>query len=248
MATYSSNLRLTLIASGADAGTWGNTTNYNLGSLLEGSIAGMASVSVVSVAQALTANNGFADESREAIIELVDGGVGAAFAIFAPPVSKTYAIRNTTAYDATIYNSTVIGNTTPAGTGVLVKAGATGAIFTDGTSFYAVKPLSTLPISEGGTGQTTQQAAINALVGSTTNARFLRGDGANATMAAIQAGDVPTLNQNTTGSAGSLATTNWTVSEFSGSLYFAYGGINKMRLDSSGNLVVVGNVTAYGTP
>jgi hypothetical protein len=57
----------------------------------------------------------------------------------------------------------------------------------------------------------------------------------------------PTLNQNTTGSAGSLATTNWTVSESGGYLYFQYGGVNKMRLDSSGNLVVTGNVTAYGT-
>lgn len=248
MATYSSNLRLTLIASGADAGTWGNTTNYNLGSLLEGSIAGLASVSVVSVAQALTANNGFADESREAILEFVDGGVGAAFAIFAPPVSKTYTVHNTTSYDATVYNSTVVGNTTPAGTGVLVKAGATGAIFSDGLDFYAVKPLDTIPISEGGTGQVTQQAAINALAGAVTAATFLRGDGTNATMSAIQAGDIPTLNQNTTGSAASLATTNWTVSEFSGSLYFAYGGVNKMRLDSSGNLVLLGNVTAYGTP
>lgn len=49
------------------------------------------------------------------------------------------------------------------------------------------------------------------------------------------------------GSAGSLATTNWTVSETGGVLYFKYGGTNKASLDSSGNLVVIGNVTAYGT-
>ena len=46
--------------------------------------------------------------------------------------------------------------------------------------------------------------------------------------------------------AGGLATANWTVSESGGYLYFKYGGANKMRLDSSGNLVVNGNVTAYG--
>lgn len=50
-----------------------------------------------------------------------------------------------------------------------------------------------------------------------------------------------------TGSAVSLATTNWTVSETAGVLYFAHGGTNKAKLDSSGNLTVVGNVTAYGT-
>jgi len=40
---------------------------------------------------------------------------------------------------------------------------------------------------------------------------------------------------------------NWTVAESGGVLYFAYGGTNKAKLDSSGNLTVVGNVTAYGT-
>jgi hypothetical protein len=41
---------------------------------------------------------------------------------------------------------------------------------------------------------------------------------------------------------------NWTVTESGGKLYFAYSGTNKASLDSSGNLICVGNVTAYGTP
>lgn len=49
-------------------------------------------------------------------------------------------------------------------------------------------------------------------------------------------------------SAAGTLTSNWTVSESGGKLYFAYSGTNKASLDSSGNLVVVGNVTAYGTP
>ena len=40
---------------------------------------------------------------------------------------------------------------------------------------------------------------------------------------------------------------NWTVTESAGVLYFATGGTNKMKLDASGNLTVVGDVTAYGT-
>lgn len=47
--------------------------------------------------------------------------------------------------------------------------------------------------------------------------------------------------------SGSLVTTNWTVVESSNYLYFRYGGVNKMRLDASGNLVVTGDVTAFGT-
>jgi hypothetical protein len=40
---------------------------------------------------------------------------------------------------------------------------------------------------------------------------------------------------------------NWTITESAGVLYFATGAVNKMKLDASGNLTVVGNVTAYGS-
>ena len=59
----------------------------------------------------------------------------------------------------------------------------------------------------------------------------------------------PTLNQNTTGSSGSIAVSGgWAVTPSGTKLYFAYNGVNKGSLDSSGNFIVVGNVTAYGTP
>ena len=40
---------------------------------------------------------------------------------------------------------------------------------------------------------------------------------------------------------------NWTITESAGVAYFATGGTNKMKLDASGNLTVVGDVTAFGT-
>jgi hypothetical protein len=58
-------------------------------------------------------------------------------------------------------------------------------------------------IINGGTGVTTAQAAMNTFAGATTSGQYLRGNGTNVVMAAIVAGDVPTLNQNTTGSSGS---------------------------------------------
>jgi len=39
----------------------------------------------------------------------------------------------------------------------------------------------------------------------------------------------------------------WTAVESGGVLYFKYNGISKMKIDSSGNLTVVGNITAYGS-
>lgn len=39
----------------------------------------------------------------------------------------------------------------------------------------------------------------------------------------------------------------WTVTEVSGVLKFSKGGVSKMSLDGFGNLIVSGDVTAYGT-
>jgi hypothetical protein len=61
-----------------------------------------------------------------------------------------------------------------------------------------------ISIARGGTGQSTQQAAINALAGATTSGLFLRGNGTNVSMSAIQVSDVPTLNQSTTGNAANV--------------------------------------------
>jgi hypothetical protein len=46
---------------------------------------------------------------------------------------------------------------------------------------------------------------------------------------------------------GSVDFGNWTITESGGSLYFATGGTNKMKLDASGNLDVVGNVNSNAT-
>ena len=62
----------------------------------------------------------------------------------------------------------------------------------------------TVAIVNGGTGTNSQQGAINALAGATTSGSYLRGNGANVLMSTIQATDVPTLNQNTTGTAGNV--------------------------------------------
>lgn len=132
--TYSPDLRLELIATGDQAGVWGSTTNVNLGTLLESAIAGYTSVSIISASQALTANNGAADQARFASIALTTT-TGAPFSVFAPPSPKLYVLYNASSYPAAIYNSTVTGNTTPAGTGILIPAGKTMAVWTDGTNF-----------------------------------------------------------------------------------------------------------------
>ena len=65
----------------------------------------------------------------------------------------------------------------------------------------------TVAIATGGSGQTTAQGAMNAFAGATTSGSYLRGNGTNVVMSTIQAADVPTLNQNTTGTAAGLSAT-----------------------------------------
>jgi hypothetical protein len=102
-------------------------------------------------------------------------------------------------------------STIPSGsvTSVALSGGTTGLTVSGSpiTTSGTITLGGTLAVANGGTGQTTQQAAINTLAGSVTNGAYLRGNGSNVVMSAIQAGDIPTLNQNTTGTAANVTGT-----------------------------------------
>jgi hypothetical protein len=132
--TYSPDLRLELIGSGEQSGVWGSTTNLNLGSLVEQAVAGVETIAISASNQALTAFFGAVDQSRNAVLVLSSG---AAANVYVPPVSKVYVVKNTGSFAITMFNSTVLGNTTAAGTGLTVAAGATASMFTDGANFSA---------------------------------------------------------------------------------------------------------------
>ncbi len=143
------------------------------------------------------------------------------------------------------------GNTSIAAHAVVIGEGATafasagpGALNTvlhgNGAadpSFSSVSLIAdvsnTLPIGNGGTGQTTQQTAINALAGGVTTAQYLRGNGTNVVLSGIQVTDVPTLNQNTTGTAANVT----------GTVAIANGGTGQTTQQTAIN-ALAGGVTA----
>lgn len=113
------------------------------------------------------------------------------------------------------------------------------------TTGTASNVTGTVAIANGGTGETTRQAAIDALAGSTTLGSYLRGNGTDVVMSAIQAADVPTLNQNTTGSAATL-TTGRTIA-ITGDLAYTSPSFNgSTNVTAAGTLATVNaNVGAF---
>ena len=228
--TYSTNLRVELIGSGDQAGTWGTTTDNNFAYIFDAAIAGYQAVTVTSTAQALTYVNGptsTANLNQSVYAMLKFNSASAATAIYAPPVSKTYIIWNNSGYTITVYNSTVIGNTTAAGTGVAILTGNKVMVWSDGTNFYEVQAQNltgTLAIVNGGTGQTTANAAFNALAPSQTsaNGKYLKSDGTNTSWDQIDistgdiTGTLPVANGGTgvttsTGSGNNVLSTSATL-------------------------------------
>jgi hypothetical protein len=177
--SYSPNLRIELIANGEQSGTWGSTTNVNLGTLIEDAVSGYVTVITGSANQALTAIDGAADQSRNMILDL-STSTGSAFNVFIPPSPKVYIVKNSSAQAATIYCSTSLGDTIPNGTGTVVPAGRVVIVFSDGVNvFPALTYLSyILDVASGGTGQssyTNGQILIGNSTGNTLSKSTLTG-------------------------------------------------------------------------
>jgi hypothetical protein len=159
--TYSPDLRIQLMANGENSGTWGTVTNTNLGTIIEDAIAGAANVSVTASPQALTAQNGLADQARCAAIILTTS-LTAPFTIYVPPVTKLYVIVNNTSYTATIGAATSAGGTTPSGGLTLaIPANSSCLVRCDGTNIR--EQLNTIvgDLTVGGTFTTAGNVVTN---------------------------------------------------------------------------------------
>ena len=148
--TYTTNIRLTKQGDGDNANTWGEILN-NVLSLVDQAVGSYTTISVGATSSvALTENQGSADQSRSAMLEITGtvGGAHTSIFVYLPSGSgKTYAIKNsvsanTTASDAVILR--VAGQTQ----GVTVPTGGTGFYFTNGTSVATLDSLTTATADE----------------------------------------------------------------------------------------------------
>ena len=168
--TYSPSLKLTLIGDGDQSGIWGQTTNTNLGTLLEQAITGVQSITMVDANYTLTNFNGVTNEARNAVL-VVTGTNNAIRDLIPPVVEKIYIVANNTTGGFAIR---VIGGS---GTGVNIPNGTTQVVYCDGTNFIAASAAFTngavLSVSGGGTGLSTLTANNVILGNGTSNPTFV---------------------------------------------------------------------------
>lgn len=146
----------------------------------------------------------------------------------------------------------------------LIFPGLTGYVKANGAGILTASAtvpsadLATVGIAQGGTGQTTQSAALTALAGTQVSGQYLRSNGTNTALSAIQAADVPTLNQNTSGSSASCTGNAATVSNgvyttgdqtIAGNKTFSstiIGSINGSSASCTGNAATATTATTAG--
>lgn len=124
---FTPSLRLALPTNGTEAGTWGNTVNNGLTSLVDTALAGTATITMTTADYTLSTANGAADEARAMFIKAV-GSPAAARNIICPALSKLYFVfNNTTGGFAQTFK-------TAAGAGVSVPNGSYAALYCNGTN------------------------------------------------------------------------------------------------------------------
>ena len=132
---YTSLLGLALPVTGELSGTWGDTVNNSITSLLDSAISGTTTISA-DADITLTTTTGAANEAREAIILWTAGGT-VTRNITAPAQSKTYIVINKSSSTQSI----VLRGVGPT-TGVTIIKGESAVCAWNGTDFIKVSNIS----------------------------------------------------------------------------------------------------------
>ena len=130
--TYSSNLKIELMTTGENSGTWGDVTNTNLGTALEQAVIGLGNPDYVSDANlTISITNSNASQAARCLVLNVTSSFGSLSAtreLVVPTIQKQYIVQNNTTGGQSITVKT------SAGTGITVPNGRKAHLYVNGTS------------------------------------------------------------------------------------------------------------------
>ena len=143
--TYSTNLALELIGTGDQSGTWGSTTNTNLGTLIEQAVSGVVTQAMADSNQTITIPNGATGVARNMFIECT-GALTAARQLIVPANKKIYFIFNNTTggFAITVLVSGQTGVSVPNGKKVILVMNSAGTDIVDATNYLSGLTVGTL--------------------------------------------------------------------------------------------------------
>ena len=130
--SYSSNLKIELMATGENSGTWGTVTNTNLGTAMEQAVIGYGNPDYTSDANlTISITNSNASQAARCLVLNVTSVFGALTAtreLIVPTSQKQYIVQNNTTGGQSITVKT------SAGTGITVPNGRKAHLYVDGTN------------------------------------------------------------------------------------------------------------------
>jgi hypothetical protein len=171
MASTYSAIKIELIGTGDQSGTWGNTTNTNLGTAIEQAIVGKADVTISSASVTLTLTDSNALQDARALFLNLTGTPGSAATLNVPAIEKNYIVKNGTGEQVTIKVSGQTGVVIPDGKTVLVYNNGTDVV----TAVDHIPSLTlgaALPVASGGTGITSFGAGVATFLGTPSSANL----------------------------------------------------------------------------
>jgi hypothetical protein len=228
MASTYSNLKIQLMATGENSGTWGNVTNANLGTAIEQALVETATVTFASATVTLTLSDSNSAQDARALRLNLTGTSGGPQDLVVPAIQKPYIVNNGTADTITVK---VSGQT-----GVAVPAGRSFLLYNNGTD--VVNALNGISPVSGGTGTNTLTAES-----------VLIGNGAAAVkfVAPGTAGNVLTSNGSAWSSAAAAAFDSGTVMLFGQTAAPTGWTKDTSNFNNSGLRIVTGTASSGGS-
>ena len=166
MATWS-DLKIKLIETGDETGTWGVTTNANLNNVIEQAITGSATISFADANQVLTLVDSTDLQDARALRLYLTGTASAPRDLTVPNIQKFYIVDNDLTQNITVKNPTGAQTfTVPAGTSTMLFSTGTGVV--GALSYFSGALTSFLSVITGGTIDGTSIGASTASTGAFT--------------------------------------------------------------------------------